>query len=137
MPCDYSKYPANWHSEIRPAILKRAFNCCEECNIQNGTLVLRGVYNDTPCIQFEDGSIWREDDVMCYIGSDYVGEVHPTNTFVKIVLTIAHLDHDTTNNDPSNLKALCQLHHNRYDREHRDASRRETMKRKRGIMELF
>lgn len=36
----------------------------------------------------------------------------------KIVLTIAHLDHDPTNNDPSNLKAGCQKCHLGHDREH-------------------
>jgi hypothetical protein len=30
---------------------------------------------------------------------------------IRVVLTCAHLDNDTTNNEPSNLKALCQLHH--------------------------
>lgn len=34
----------------------------------------------------------------------------------KVILTTAHLDHDTTNNDPANLKALCNYHHLRYDR---------------------
>jgi len=29
MPIDYSEYPDNWFTEIRPAILKRAENCCE------------------------------------------------------------------------------------------------------------
>ena len=45
---------------------------------------------------------------------------------VKIVLTIAHLDHDPTNNDYSNLRALCQRCHNRYDAEHRKANRAAT-----------
>jgi 5-methylcytosine-specific restriction endonuclease McrA len=34
---------------------------------------------------------------------------------IRIVLTIAHLDHDTTNNEMSNLAALCQRCHLRYD----------------------
>jgi len=36
---------------------------------------------------------------------------------VKVVLTIAHLDHDETNHEVSldRLKALCQLCHCRYD----------------------
>ncbi len=31
MPCDYSIYPPNWLSEIRPRILARANNKCEVC----------------------------------------------------------------------------------------------------------
>ena len=36
---------------------------------------------------------------------------------VKVVLTIAHLDHDETNPNPNldRLKALCQLCHLQYD----------------------
>lgn len=38
---------------------------------------------------------------------------------IKVVLTIAHLDHTPENCDPSNLRALCQRCHNRYDAKHR------------------
>lgn len=34
---------------------------------------------------------------------------------VKIVLTVAHLDHTPENCADENLKALCQKCHNRYD----------------------
>lgn len=35
MPCDYKNYPANWKTEIRPAILKRANDKCEFCSAVN------------------------------------------------------------------------------------------------------
>lgn len=41
-------------------------------------------------------------------------EQHPI-TGSKVVLTIAHLDHDATNNSPENLKSLCQKCHLTYD----------------------
>ena len=50
---------------------------------------------------------------------------------VWVVLTIAHLDHDPTNNDPSNLRALCQRCHNRHDARHRAANRSHTAALKR------
>ena len=50
---------------------------------------------------------------------------------VYVVLTIAHLDHDPTNNDPSNLRALYQRCHNRYDARHRAANRSHTAALKR------
>lgn len=73
MPIDYKKYPLNWLSEIRPRILKRAENKCENCGI--GNYVIR------------NGS--------------------------KIVLTIAHLDHDADNWNviDDRLAALCQKCH--------------------------
>lgn len=39
---------------------------------------------------------------------------HPV-TGSKVVLTVAHLDHDITNNSFFNLKALCQKCHLEYD----------------------
>ena len=36
----------------------------------------------------------------------------------KVVLTVAHLDHNPANCDPSNLRAWCQPHHLRYDAKH-------------------
>lgn len=43
---------------------------------------------------------------------------------IKVVLTVAHLDHDPANNDPENLKALCQRCHNGHDAAHRAESRK-------------
>ena len=43
----------------------------------------------------------------------------------KVVLTIAHLDHTPENCDYSNLRALCQRCHNRYDAKHRAETRRK------------
>lgn len=39
---------------------------------------------------------------------------HPI-TGSDVVLTVAHLDHDTTNNHPDNLRALCQRCHLTHD----------------------
>lgn len=41
-------------------------------------------------------------------------EDHPV-TGAVVLLSCAHLDHNPQNNDPSNLMALCQLHHNLID----------------------
>ncbi|XBQ15818.1 MAG: hypothetical protein ABL308_12775 [Oceanicaulis sp.] len=46
------------------------------------------------------------------------GAPHPV-TGSKVVLTIAHLDHDPANSHPSNLRAWCQRCHNTYDAPHR------------------
>ena len=42
------------------------------------------------------------------------GGAHPV-TGSKVVLTVAHLDHDPQNNDPDNLRAMCQRCHLTYD----------------------
>lgn len=46
-----------------------------------------------------------------------------TGKMVKVVLTIAHLDHTPENCAPENLRALCQACHNRYDAKHRAETR--------------
>jgi 5-methylcytosine-specific restriction endonuclease McrA len=48
------------------------------------------------------------------------GLPHP-RTGSKVVLTVAHLDHTPENCDPSNLMAMCQRCHNRYDASTRQA----------------
>jgi 5-methylcytosine-specific restriction endonuclease McrA len=93
MPCDYSKYPADWHEISRRIRFERAGNCCEWCGARN--------YQPHP----ETGS--------------------------KVVLTVAHLNHDVTDNRESNLAALCQACHNRYDAPKRAKNARKTRIRKR------
>src|SRR5436190_7221036 len=58
-------------------------------------------------------------------------KMHPV-TFKKVVLSVAHLDHNPQNSDQdlppdapleqSNMRAFCQRCHNRWDREHRNES---------------
>lgn len=59
------------------------------------------------------------------------------NKIVKIVLTVAHLDHDPTHNDDSNLVALCQACHLRYDVGQHVESRRKSKDKKSGQLSLF
>jgi len=43
-------------------------------------------------------------------------EPHPV-TGARVVLTVAHINHDIENNAPGNLAALCQRCHQRHDYE--------------------
>jgi len=61
---------------------------------------------------------------------------HP-ETGSRVVLTIAHLDHDPTNNDPANLRALCQRCHNTHDSAHRRANARARLRKARALGDLF
>lgn len=53
-------------------------------------------------------------------GSEYEGA-----KFTEVVLTVAHIDHDESNNDPDNLAALCQRCHFALDRQDNTRRRRE------------
>jgi hypothetical protein len=48
-----------------------------------------------------------------------------------VVLTVAHLDHTPEHCDPSNLKAMCQRCHLRYDADHHASTARATRQAKR------
>jgi len=61
------------------------------------------------------------------------GKEHPI-TGSKVILTTMHLDHDPTNNADSNLLAACQRCHNRYDRAHRNETRRASKHRGQGVL---
>jgi hypothetical protein len=60
---------------------------------------------------------------------------------VYVVLTVAHLDHDPTNNgtpgDRPNLAALCQRCRNRHDAKKRAQHARKTRRDKLAAKELF
>ncbi|MDJ1500487.1 hypothetical protein [Xanthocytophaga agilis] len=97
MPIDYKDYHPKW-TLIRRLILKRASNKCESCGADNHELHPKSIETiTTPDI--------------------FTGEELTTVTGTKVILTIAHLDHDVKNNRFNNLKALCQACHLNYDRE--------------------
>lgn len=104
--------PKEWR-KIRAAILQRADNRCETCRVEHRELICRGIGRNAGTFMREDGETFHEETGEStgewWRGSEYDGR------FVDVVLTIAHLDHDPTNNDETNLRALCQLHHLRLD----------------------
>ena len=121
------QYPQNWKSEIRPAILERAQNKCENCGVSNCIYVFRG---KTPegreVYQTNDGNIYDATNSE-FIEQNYFAEISATGkeTAIKVVLTIAHLDHNIAHNDYGNLRALCQRCHNRHYIEFRKANRKK------------
>jgi hypothetical protein len=136
MPIDYKKYPANWKTEIRPAILEREGHRCKFCKVPNYWPIIRGEWNGEAVWQDIDGEM-HSAATGEYLGSTYVGDVHSTNLPVKVVLTIAHLNHNIADNRPENLAALCQKCHNTHDLEYRKANRKATLNKKKGLQDLF
>lgn len=67
------------------------------------------------------------------------GQPHPVTGSI-VVLTVAHLDHDTSNNDYSNLAAWCQRCHLTYDATHHALTAAQTRRLKQtaaGQLEMF
>lgn len=54
-----------------------------------------------------------------------------TKSGKSVVLTVAHINHDTTSNVEDNLAALCQRYHLEHDLPHHKANAAETRRRRR------
>jgi hypothetical protein len=130
-PENRDRYPPEW-PEISAAIRRRAGNACEHCGVANHALggrlpsgcFLPALPTGTGAGADARGLTWPKpgDDGSCGVaGRDPV-----RLRIIRIVLTVAHLDHTPENCDPANLKCLCQRCHNRHDAAHRQATRRAT-----------
>jgi hypothetical protein len=125
-PENRPRYPANWR-EISLAVRAEAGNRCEKCGVPNGALIRRGSYYGR--------AVWIEAGASAYCpawcaetgeriedaSADLCDYPSPP---VRIVLTVAHLDHQPENNVRANLRAWCQRCHNRHDAAHRAGNRR-------------
>jgi hypothetical protein len=92
-------YPKNWNEISRDIRFNRAQGKCEICGVVNYSYINR-LTRDI-CLPDEESAI-------------------------RIILTVAHLDHDPANCDSENLKAMCQKCHNNYDISHRKHTRNES-----------
>jgi len=103
MPIDYSNYPKDWKA-IRARILERAGMQCE----------CRG-----ECGRHRGRCAARQ------------YQPHP-DTRSRVVLTIAHLNHNVGDSRDDNLRAMCQRCHISYDARLHARHARQTRARKRG-----
>ena len=95
MPINYKDYPSNW-KEISRSIINRAKDRCELCGAPNYVRVVR-----------PDGLPQRW---QLKQGGD-----HNRGKWVKIILTVHHIDSDKKNNHSLNLLCLCARCHLRLD----------------------
>lgn len=108
-PSEKTRYPKNW-KEISIRIRERAEGRCEcvtEC----------GLHPWGRCVE--------KNGLKAFFANG------------KIVLTVAHLDHQPENCKDENLKAMCQRCHLRYDRQHHAETAAATRDAKRGQVRLI
>jgi hypothetical protein len=120
-PENKSKYPADW-PQIRDRIREREGHCCKWCKAPNRKFIARSSCGSY--YMLANGDILNADNGETVFRSELV--LFQAKKWIEVVLTVAHLDHDPTNNTDENLAALCQRCHNRYDSEHRAESRAKT-----------
>lgn len=107
-PDQRARYPRDWVKISRQIRFERAearCECCGECGSPRH-------------------ASWIA--VMTLIGITRCPAIHmqPSPfTAARVILTTAHLDHTPENNDPANLRAMCQTCHLAYDSDHHAATR--------------
>ncbi len=121
-------YHAKWSLISRLIRLRRAGNRCEQCGVENHSWIARfqvaGIPAYVPAYCQENEVVRSAEDGKVLGTLEGFGLV-PAR-WVKVVLTVAHLDQNRANNRFSNLKALCQRCHFAHDRQ------ANTMRRKLG-----
>lgn len=121
MPMGKSKYPDNW-AAISLQVRTEAGNRCEWCTVANYAEGARD----------RCGAWWRKERIEAASPDLFRRWFDPaTFKLIRIVLTVAHLDHDTANGERSNLAALCQRCHLNHDREQHLVNAATTRQRKR------
>lgn len=114
-PENKERYPKNW-PEISRRIRDAAGNKCEWCGVPNGEMggrTAQGAW--LKARPLGDNGLrleWPKEGEQSWCGSNEAAQML---RIVRIVLTVAHLDHTPENCDDDNLKSLCQRCHNRYD----------------------
>lgn len=125
-PENKARYPKNWPEISRRIRFERAENKCEKCGVPNYELGGRATdgqwHKARPT--GDNGMHLTWPDPGSHWWCDGPGGVQKLR-IVKIVLTVAHLDHIPENCDDENLAAWCQRCHNLYDAAMRRAGIRE------------
>ncbi|WP_342154342.1 hypothetical protein [Methylorubrum sp. SB2] len=128
-------YPIDWAQLSDVIRFGRAKGCCEGCGRPHGQLVFH----------LGDGRWW---DATAQTWRSGRGrplklaplECLPAGTVIettRVYLACAHLDHDPGNNDPRNLKALCQRCHILHDRAEHLRQRWFTYRNRKALGDLF
>ena len=132
MPVDYKEYHPKWSLISRLIRFKRAKNRCEKCGRKNYLII------DKETGKYPDRWKWEcfhEDLYTRHSGWTYSALLKKYR-FTKIVLTVAHLDHDKENNRFNNLAALCQRCHLKHDLPHHINNRKYGRNWKRSQLKL-
>jgi hypothetical protein len=134
-----ARYPKDW-PQISQRIRERANGCCEFCGIKNYSL--GGRTKDGKWLAArplgEKGLHleWPQPGELAWCGNGET-EGQARLKIVRIVLTVAHLDHTPENCADENLKALCQRCHLVYDAKHHARNAAETRRQKMGCGDMF
>lgn len=138
------RYPADW-PDISARVRAEAGEKCEWCGVHNGAMIYRGSDNQgvvsIPAYRYA-GAPAFEASYHAQTGEIIPGSCWDTfdarlGAPARVVLTVAHLDHQPENCARENLRALCQGCHNAYDAPTRRRGIAERAKAARAVGDLF
>lgn len=136
-PENRARYPKDWPL-ISHRIRERASHRCEQCGVANHAL--GGRSTDGTFLPAQptgtDGIrvTWPRPGEHAWCGR---GDRAEHLRIIRIVLTVAHLDHTPENCADANLRCWCQRCHNLYDAAARRAGTRERAKALRATGDLL
>ena len=109
MPIRKQDYPPDW-SAISLDIRESAGWKCEWCEAPSNKVIQRGPggFIIVTRARADEAAEWEDTEKMSWKRLRFPG-------LTRIILTVSHLDRDRTNNERSNLAALCQRCHLRHD----------------------
>lgn len=123
MPINYKLYHPKWSLISRLIRFVRAKNCCEKCGVGNYLVTRKNKIDGSFEIRHYHGSNnYKSAKELC--NHTNTCEEDGEGKWVVVVLTVAHIDHDKTNNKFSNLAALCQRCHLKHDIKQHTANRK-------------
>lgn len=121
MPINYREYHPKWHLISKLIRFKRAGNKCENCGISNSALINR--YKDGSYSLASDNQVQELHDLVKGCGLKW-HQARKKLGLTLVVLTVAHVDHDKSNNRFWNLAAWCQRCHLNHDLKQHIANRK-------------
>ena len=135
-----ARYPDDW-KQVSQSIRDVAGNVCQACGVENGRLIYRGSHELRPAWRYADDPVFVNSR-CAFDGSDIPGTTwddfdKAKGEPVRVVLTVAHLDHQPENCAPDNLRAWCQRCHNAYDAPMRARGAADRRKAKLAVADMF
>lgn len=129
-------YGPKWRALSKRIREERAGNKCEQCKAPNGEPIERGSGQQGESYRrLADGEVFdlQGNSLGCARSDEYNSPHEP----IVVVLTVAHLNHDPSDNREENLKALCQQCHLRHDKHQHAESARKTRRARKAAREMF
>lgn len=139
-PENKARYPNDWPA-IAEEVKAAAGWRCEKCGVFHGDVIWRGTAADGRPVFKAAGASQFCPPICAETGKavpdlfwdDVAAAPKPT----RIIITVAHLDHQPENVERSNLRALCQRCHLAYDSRHHAANAAKTRHRGRAARDFF